>query len=61
MYNNMMTKFKYGGIENPKVYLDENITNMCVTHRVMFSYLISALVEKGDTVRTKKALDYCNN
>ncbi|HEY5509009.1 MAG TPA: hypothetical protein VIK29_10075, partial [Paludibacter sp.] len=60
MYNNMMNKFKYGGIENPKVYLDDNTMNMCVTHRVMFSYLIATLVEKGDMVRAKKALDYCN-
>jgi len=59
MYDNMMTKFRYGGIENPKVYLDENILRMCRTHRMMFGQLIGALVAKGDTVRAKKALDYC--
>jgi len=60
MYTNMMIKFKYGGIENPKVYLDENILRMCRTHRMMFGQLIGALVAKGDTVRAKKALEYCN-
>jgi hypothetical protein len=60
MYTNMMTKFKYGGIENPKVYLDENILRMCRTHRMMFGQLIATLVAKGDTIRAKKALDYCN-
>ncbi|NDP20569.1 MAG: DUF2723 domain-containing protein [Paludibacter sp.] len=60
MYNNMMTKFKFGGIENPKVYLDENILRMCRTQRMMFAQLIGALINKGDTVRAKKALDYCN-
>jgi len=60
MYDNMMNKFKYGGIENPKVYLDENIRNMCRTHRMSFIQLIGALLNKGDTVRAKKALDYCN-
>ena len=60
MYTNMMTKFKYGNIADPKVYLDENITRMCNTHRMMFSQLIGALIVKGDTVRAKKALDYCN-
>jgi len=60
MYTNMMTKFRYGGIEKPKVYLDENILRMCRTHRMMFAQLIGALVQKGDTVRAKKALDYCN-
>ena len=60
MYQNMMVKFKYGNISDPKVYLDENISRMCNTHRMMFSQLISALLQKGDTVRALKALDYCN-
>jgi len=60
MYNNMMTKFRYGGMNNPKVYLDENITRMCRTHRMMFSQLIGALLAKGDSVRALKALDYCD-
>jgi len=60
MYDNLMNKFKYGGIDNPKVYLDENILRMCHTHRMMFSQLIGALMAKGDVVRAKKALDYCN-
>jgi hypothetical protein len=60
MYNNLMNKFKFGNINDPKVYLDENILKMCNTHRMMFSYLAGALIAKGDTVRAKKALDYCN-
>ena len=56
----MMTKFKYGGIENKKVYLDQTVYNMCLSHRRMFGQLIAALVAKGDTVRARKALDYCN-
>ena len=58
MYENMMTKFRWGGIENPKVYLDENTLRMCRTHRMMFGQLVSALIEEGDSVRAKKALDY---
>ncbi|MBV5280833.1 MAG: DUF2723 domain-containing protein [Paludibacter sp.] len=60
MYTNMMTKFKYGGIENKNVYLDQTVYNMCLSHRRMFGQLIAALVAKGDTVRALKALDYCN-
>lgn len=60
MYTNMMTKFRYGGIENPKVYLDENNLRMCQTHRMMFAQLIGALINKGDTARALKAIDYCN-
>jgi len=59
MYTNMMTKFKFGGIDNPNIYLDENILRMCRTHRMMFGNLIGALLAKGDSVRAKKALDYC--
>jgi len=60
MYDNMMNKFKYGNIENPKIYLDENVSRMCHTHRMMFTQLIGALMAKNDTVRAAKALDYCN-
>ena len=60
MYNNLMNKFKFGNINDPKVYLDENILRMCNTHRMMFSYLAGALIAKGDTARARKVLDYCN-
>ncbi len=58
-YDNMMNKFKYGNVNDSNVYLDENTLRMCRTHRMMFSSLISELIEKGDTVRAKKAIDYC--
>ncbi len=58
MYENMMYKFKWGNIADPKVYIDENTMRMCRTHRMMFSQLIGALIEENDTVRAKKALDY---
>ena len=60
MYNNLMYKFKYGNISDPKVYLDETTLNACQTHRMTFVYLIGALIDKGELVRAKKALDYCN-
>jgi len=59
-YDNMMNKFKYGNISDPKVYLDENVLHMCMTHRVMFSQLIWKLLAQNDSVRALKALDYCN-
>lgn len=59
MYDNMMNKFRYGNIRDPKVYLDENTMRMCRTHRMMFSQLITALYNEGDSVRALKALDYC--
>ncbi len=60
MYENMMTKFRYGGVDKPGIYLDENTLRMCRTHRMMFSQLVTALYNEGDSVRALKALDYCN-
>ena len=59
MYDNMMNKFEWGGIENPNVYLDENIRRMCFTLRMMFVELIDQLMVEGKTDKALKALDYC--
>lgn len=60
MYNNMMNKFKFGGIDTEKdIYLDENVLRMCRAHRQMFSELISKLIKEGKKEEAIKALDYC--
>lgn len=59
MFDNMVNKFKWGGIENPKVYLDENNLSMCYTFRYMFTRLINALIEKDEKEKALIALDRC--
>ncbi len=59
MYDLMMNKFKYGNIQNEKVYLDENNLRMCRTHRAMFVQLIQALYYEGKKDKAEKAADYC--
>ncbi|MDR2954918.1 MAG: DUF2723 domain-containing protein [Prevotella sp.] len=59
MFDNMVNKYKYGGIENPKIYLDENNLRMCRTLRVMFSKLIDALMDEGKNEKALQALDRC--
>ncbi len=59
MYDNMMNKFKWGGIENPKVYLDENNLRMTATLRHMFSRLVGALIAENKKEKALAALDYC--
>jgi hypothetical protein len=59
MYNNIMTKFKWGGIENPKVYLDENMINMFSNVRHIFQNLSSALVADNKPDSAEFVLDYC--
>ncbi len=58
-YDNMVNKFKWGGIENPKVYLDENNLRMCRTFRYMFARLVNALILEGKNAKAVQALDHC--
>ena len=59
MYDNLMNKFKFGGIENPDIYLDETVSRMCDTHRRMFVQLSTQLIKEGKKDKAIKALDYC--
>ena len=59
MYNNLMNKFKFGGIDNPDIYLDETVLRMCDTHRRMFVQLATQLIREGKKDKALKALDYC--
>lgn len=58
-FDNMVNKFKWGGIENPNVYLDENSLRMCKTFRIMFTQTIMALMQEGKNDKALIALDAC--
>ena len=59
MYKNMMTRFKFGNVKQPDIYLDETVGRMCQTHRRMFTTLASNLLRKGDKARALKVLQKC--
>jgi hypothetical protein len=59
MYDNMMNKFRWGGIEKEGVYLDETVLRMCRTQRLMFCHLIDALLKEGKEEKARKALNRC--
>ena len=59
MYDNLMHKFKFGGIDNPDIYLDETVLRMCDTHRRMFVQLATQLIKEGKNDKAKEVLDYC--
>ena len=59
MYDNLMHKFKFGGINNPDIYLDETVLRMCDTHRRMFVQLATQLIKEGKKDKALEALDYC--
>ena len=58
MYDNLMNKFKYGGIDKPGIYIDENAMRMCYSHRRIFSQLVAQLMKEGKKAKAKAALDY---
>ncbi len=58
MYDNLMHKFKFGGIDKPGIYIDENAMRMCHSHRNIFSQLIQQLIYEKKTEQAKAALDY---
>ena len=47
MYENLMTRFAFGGLDTPGIYLDETVTRMCSTHRRIFAQLASRLIQEG--------------
>lgn len=58
MYNNLMNKFKFGGIDKPGIYIDENTLRMCYTHRRMFAQVIGQLIKEGKNDMALRALEY---
>lgn len=58
MYNNVMNKFKWGGVDKPGVYIDENVMRMCKSYRMMlFNKLAEALVSEGKKDKALAVLD----
>lgn len=56
-FDNVMNKYKWGNVSNPKVYMDENNLRLARGFRVVFNELINGLMLEGDSVRALQALD----
>jgi hypothetical protein len=61
LYDNMMNKFRWGNMGDPKVYLDENIrrTIQIVKLRNNFGRLAIALKQEGKDDKAIEVLDRC--
>ncbi len=57
MYNNVMNDFKWGGFENPNVYLDENHLRMATNIRNNLSRLANTLIDEGKNDKARNVLD----
>lgn len=57
MYDKFKNKFRWGGFDDPRVYLDENHQRMAMNIRNNMSRLANALIDEG---KTEKAIDILN-
>ena len=55
-YNNVMNRFKFGGLDKKGLYIDETIMRMCYTHRNLFAQLALALIQEGKNDKVLKVL-----
>ena len=56
-YDNVMNKYKYGGVDVPGIYLDETVMRMCYTHRRLLSKLAITLIDENQSDKAKNVLD----
>ena len=57
-YDNVMKRFKFGGIDKPGIYLDETVMRMCYTHRRIMAKLAVELVNEGDNKKAEEVLRF---
>ena len=55
-YDVMMTRFKWGGLNVPGLYIDETVMRMCYTHRREMANLALHLIAKGEKEKALKVL-----
>ena len=56
MYNNLMNRYRYGGLSKPGLYIDETVMRMCYTHRRLFGQLALSLINEGKNDKALKVL-----
>ena len=57
-YDNVMHRFKFGGLDKPGLYLDETIMRMCYTHRRTMARLALELLNEGKDKKATEVLKY---
>ena len=57
-YDNVMHRFKFGGLEKPGLYLDETVMRMCYTHRRIMAKLAYELISEGKDKEAREVLEF---
>ena len=55
-YENVMHRYKWGGLEKPGLYLDETVMRMCYTHRHLLNDLALQLIAEGQLEKAKNVV-----
>ena len=54
LYDNIMHRYRYGGLSTKGLYIDEDVKHMANTHQFIMGVLIDSLLQQGDTQRALK-------
>ena len=57
LYDNIMFRFRYGGLSTKGIYVDEDVKHMANTHQLIMGVLIDSLLQRGDL---KRAVNVCH-
>ena len=57
-YDNVMHRFKFGGLDKRGLYLDETVMRMCYTHRRTMARLALELLNEGKDKKATEVLNY---
>ena len=57
LYDNIMHRFRYGGLNTKGIYVDEDVKRMANTHQLIMGVLIDSLLQRGDL---KRAVNVCH-
>ena len=59
LYDNVMNKFVWGGLDKYDVYMNENNRRMTISLRLVFSRLAESYIRIGEKEKAKDILDKC--
>ena len=59
MYKNLMTQFKWGGMKEGDLYMNENNRRMCMNFRNNFARLSTEFIRTGQKEKAIEVLDEC--
>jgi hypothetical protein len=59
MYTKLMEEFEWGGIGDPRIFMDENNLRMTIHYRYAFAILAGSLAREGRMEEAREVLDRC--